>query len=104
MDVVRLLLNRGNRSLAPVGFYRKFRTSPNEPGFTRVASLEEIRAKDSNLSIPLYVAPRAIGDPSPSGENEASLETVLGTWLESSQKLKVILNELLVKNPGARKN
>ena len=27
----------------------------DEPGFTRVASLEEIRAKDGNLSIPLYV-------------------------------------------------
>src|SRR5439155_19478133 len=33
--------------------YQQFR---NEPGFTHVATLEEIRAKDSNLSIPLYVA------------------------------------------------
>ena len=29
----------------------------DEPGFTRVVGLEEIRARDGNLSIPLYVAP-----------------------------------------------
>lgn len=29
----------------------------DEPGFTRVVGLEEIRAKDGNLSIPLYVRP-----------------------------------------------
>ena len=34
--------------------YERFK---DEPGFTRVATLEEIRAKDGNLSIPLYVAP-----------------------------------------------
>ena len=34
----------------------------NEPGFTRVATLEEIRAKDGNLSIPLYVAPAWIAE------------------------------------------
>jgi type I restriction enzyme M protein len=33
-----------------VNAYEKFK---DEPGFTRVATLEEIRAKDGNLSIPL---------------------------------------------------
>ena len=33
--------------------YQAFR---DEPGFSRVASLEEIRARDGNLSIPLYVS------------------------------------------------
>jgi hypothetical protein len=28
-----------------------------QPGLARIASLEEIRAKDGNLGIPLYVAP-----------------------------------------------
>ena len=39
-----------------VSAYSEFK---DEPGFTRVATLEEIRAKDGNLSIPLYVAPQA---------------------------------------------
>ena len=36
--------------------YKAFK---DEPGFARVATLEEIRAKDGNLSIPLYVASQA---------------------------------------------
>ena len=39
-----------------VAAYRAFK---DEPGFTRVATLAEIRAKEANLSIPLYVAPAA---------------------------------------------
>jgi type I restriction-modification system DNA methylase subunit len=31
----------------------------DEPGFACVATLDDIRAKDGNLSIPLYVAPQA---------------------------------------------
>ena len=78
-----------------VNAYEKFKA---EPGFARVVTLEEIRAKDGNLSIPLYVAPQAIVNPSSGGESEASLETALGTWLESSDKLKVVMNELLEKS------
>jgi type I restriction enzyme M protein len=40
-----------------VNAYEKFK---DEPGFTRVVTLEEIRAKDGNLSIPLYVAPLSL--------------------------------------------
>jgi len=76
----------------------------DDPGLARVATLEGICAKDGNLSIPLYVAPVGIVDPSPGGENAASLETALGTWLESSKKLKAVMNELLVRNAGAGKN
>ena len=39
--------------------YEKFK---DEPGFTRVVTLEEIRAKDGNLSIPLYIASAATGN------------------------------------------
>ena len=81
--------------------YERFK---DEPGFTRVVTLEEIHAKDGNLSIPLYVAPQVIADPSSGGESEASLEAVIGTWLESSQELKVIMNELLMKNRDTGKN
>jgi type I restriction-modification system DNA methylase subunit len=38
--------------------YEQFK---DEAGFTRVATQEEIRAKDGNLSIPLYVAPPTLG-------------------------------------------
>ena len=81
--------------------YEQFK---DEPGFTRVATLEEIRAKDGNLSIPLYIAPQAIVDPPPGGKSDASLETALGAWLESSNKLKVVMNELLEKSIVAGKN
>ena len=47
----------------------------DEPGFTRVATLEEIRAKDGNLSIPLYVAP---------GETVQTVECSSGTSLAGS--------------------
>ena len=43
-----------------VNAYEHFR---DEPGFARVAALEEIRAKDGNLSIPLYVAPARSATP-----------------------------------------
>ena len=34
---------------------RAYQEFKDEPGFTRVVPIEEIRAKDGNLSIPLYV-------------------------------------------------
>jgi len=46
--------------------YERFK---DEPGFTRVVTLEKIRTKDGNLSIPLYVALAANG-----GSDSASPE------------------------------
>lgn len=43
-----------NRIEHIVKTYEKFK---DEPGFTHFATLEEIRAKDGNLNIPLYLAP-----------------------------------------------
>ena len=75
--------------------YEQFK---DEPGFTRVATLEEIRAKDGNLSIPLYVAPAANGgseaNPSP---DDASLPEALAGWLESSRKVRDSLHTLIGK-------
>ena len=63
--------------------YRKFK---DEPGFTRVATLEEIRAKDANLSIPLYVAPAVdTVQEEPGQYGTGSLADALSAWLESSQ-------------------
>jgi type I restriction enzyme M protein len=79
--------------------YERFK---DESGFTRVATLEEIRAKDGNLSIPLYVA-------SCNGQTEtevrsvsASLEDSLSAWLESSCAVRESVSELLTNGPSPR--
>jgi type I restriction enzyme M protein len=70
----------------------------NEPGFSRVATLEEIRAKDGNLSIPLYVALAANGglEISP-GADTTSLPAALAGWLESSRNVRDSLHSLLTE-------
>ena len=76
--------------------YEKFK---DEPGFTRVATPEEIRAKDGNLSIPLYVAPQVIVDASPGEAGTTSLPATLGGWLESSARVRMSLSVLLANGP-----
>lgn len=77
--------------------YQSFKT---EPGFTRVASLEEIRTREGNLSIPLWVAPSADGVSAGTavvGAGGPDLKTALEAWLQSSQTLRGVLSELLEK-------
>lgn len=78
-----------------VAAYRNF---ADQRGLARVASLEEIHAKDGNLSIPLYVAP------APTIEQERAshqagqaggLDVALANWLENSRRVRVVLNDLL---------
>lgn len=66
-----------------VAAYREFK---DEPGFTRVATMEEIRVKDGNLSIPLYVNQfsTAVREDSESYGTEEPLTAALGGWMESS--------------------
>jgi type I restriction enzyme M protein len=62
--------------------------------FARVASLIDIRANDGNLSIPLYVRGRRIGDEK--GEYAADgLSPVIEAWEDSSYKLKNAIETLL---------
>lgn len=73
--------------------YEKFK---DESGFTRVATLEEIRAKDGNLSIPLYVAPQTLGTREERAVYAANgLPDALSTWLESSNQVRQALKDLL---------
>lgn len=66
------------------------------PGFARVVTLDEIRAKEGNLSIPLYVAPMANGESNASpAADTASLSMALAGWLESSRKVRDSLHNLL---------
>ncbi|MDO8956092.1 MAG: class I SAM-dependent DNA methyltransferase [Deltaproteobacteria bacterium] len=76
-----------------VAAYRKFKY---EPGFTRVATLDEIRQHDGNLSIPLYVAPAK------SEVKEERLQYVsnglpkaIEAWLTSSNRVRDVLRGLL---------
>ena len=70
--------------------YEQFK---NEPGFTRVAALEEIRANDGNLSIPHYVAPTANGgsDAKPATPGKPDRTAALKGWLASSARVRAAL-------------
>jgi len=74
--------------------YEQFKS---EPGFTRVATLEEIRAKDGNLSIPLYVAPAANGgsDANSAVAGQTGLPEALNGWLESSKNVQKSLKSIV---------
>ena len=78
---------------------RAYEQFKDEPGFTRVAMLEEIRAKDGNLSIPLYVAPAANGasDSNSAAAGQPGLSAALDGWLESSSAVRQSLVKLFEK-------
>jgi type I restriction enzyme M protein len=63
-------------------------------GFAKVASLADIRANDGNLSIPLYVRGKAVGDEK--GEYAADgLKEAVRAWNESSEDLDIAIDELV---------
>src|SRR5687767_9532712 len=66
----------------------------DEPGFAHVVRLEEIRAKDGNLSIPLYVARSEIAKPVISG-NGTSLAITLDSWFTSRKSVVDSLRSIL---------
>ncbi len=74
-----------------VAVYRAFK---DEPGFTRVAGLEEIRAKNGNLSIPLYV-PLSAGL-STAGETSSvsDVAAALTVWLKSSAQVRASVENI----------
>jgi type I restriction enzyme M protein len=79
-----------------VKVYEQFK---DEPGFTRVATLEEIRAKDGNLSIPLYVVPATANggsDANPATAAKPDLTAAINNWLESSKNVKKSLKSLII--------
>lgn len=88
-----------------VDAYRAFK---DEPGFAHVGTIEEIRSREGNLSIPLYVTAVASGireDPAsytvndpdtPDTENgQDRLVEALSAWLESSHEVRHALNSIL---------
>ena len=82
-----------------VAAYRAFKEIP---GFTRVATLDEIRQHDANLSIPLYVAPVK------SEVEEERLQSVsnglpkaIEAWLTSSNRVRGALRGLTEVSMGS---
>ena len=74
---------------------RAYQDFKDEPGFTRVVPIEEIRAKEGNLSIPLYVGGET------QAQTDAAIETAttalpdaLAAWLKSSCKVHSSLSAL----------
>ncbi len=66
----------------------------DEPGFTRVVGLEEIRARDGSLSIPLYVMANETAKTMESG-NGISLVATLNSWLTSRKSVAESLCSIL---------
>jgi restriction endonuclease S subunit len=76
-----------------VSAYEKF---ADEPGFARVVTLEEVRAKDGNLSLPLYIASAATGN-NHEVKAKADLVGSMDQWRQSSAAVGQSLAELLPK-------
>lgn len=75
---------------------KAYESFKDEPGFARVATLAEIRAKDSSLSIPLYVeSPTANG--TRDAKDKGSLTTTLSDWLKSRREVREALTGLFPK-------
>ena len=73
----------------------------DEPGFARVVSIEEIRAKDGNLSIPLYVGGETQTQTDAATEAATTaLPDALAAWLASSAHVRSALSSILpMQNP-----
>lgn len=75
---------------------RAYQDFKDEPGFTRVVPIEEIRAKEGNLSIPLYVGGETQAQTDAAAESATTaLPDALAGWLESSTDLSSALAKLL---------
>jgi len=74
-----------------VGAYGAF---SDEQGFAGVATLEEIRARDRNLSIPLYVTNGVSAEGGGGAPAHPDLAEALSSWLESSVEFRRSLDAL----------
>ena len=65
----------------------------DDDGFACAATLDEVRANQANLSIPLYVR-STNGDGNGTGQPEKPLPKVIAEWHASSQELRESMDEL----------
>jgi len=80
-----------------VAAYRNFEDAA---GFTRVATLEEVRLKNANLSIPLYVEANGASKAIAAG-GQSDLEKALDDWLKSAQTVRSSLAALMQSHADA---
>jgi len=80
--------------------YKQF---ADDPGFARVVTLDEIRAKDSNLSIPLYVAPAGNGS-TVEVKADSGFADSCGEWLKSAATVAESVASLLPKGGLPERN
>ncbi len=79
--------------------YKQFK---DESGFARVATLEEIRANDGKLSIPLYITlVTALSSPEKT-VRRPDLLAMLTDWLECSRQLRASLSRVCAAGGDAR--
>lgn len=69
-----------------------YRNFADEEDFSRVVLLDEIRAKDGNLNIPLYIRKTVANGNA--AQNENSLAEAIAEWEQSSINLRGAMNEL----------
>jgi len=74
--------------------YRDFK---DVEGFAHVATIDEIRGNDSNLSIPLYVRKAKAVNGGAADGGEKDLSAVIGEWEASSAALRGSMEELFAK-------
>jgi type I restriction enzyme M protein len=74
---------------------RAYQDFKDEPGFTRVVPIEEIRAKEGNLSIPLYVGGETQAQSDAAAETATTaLPSALSGWLRSSASVRHSIEKL----------
>jgi type I restriction enzyme M protein len=64
-------------------------------GFAKVATLDEIRANDGNLSIPLYVRGKGVSEAKGGYSAADGLTEAVRAWEDSSAQLSVTVTDLL---------
>ena len=74
---------------------RAYRAFQDEAGFAKVATLEEIAANGSNLSIPLYVKKLLSSNPSRAENKNENLFTVWRHWQESGRHFWRRMDDLI---------
>lgn len=74
--------------------FTAYRSFHDEPGFSRVVPLEEIRAREHVLSIPLYIKPTLAKDKLEVKET-ASLRETLDMWIRSRRQVAEAITHIL---------
>ncbi len=74
---------------------RAYRDFKDEPGFTRVVPIEEIRAKEGSLNITLYIGAETQAQTDAAAESATTvLPDALASWLESASALRITISNL----------